>query len=235
MWHFLLMMLAPPNAGMRLAMSQSSTTLASHAFPLPSFALAFAILFGPVVSLVQKGIRRYEADPWQHCSLKPSQMQPASVGACAFLCPGASTLCKLQNRGHSLMMGALLHRSFWCDVAINWVACWIWLKSELQASCHSMSLSDLLMAHSNWFGEQSSLPIWTFKMSFFFVDRINFWCSTVWRSIFRRCNLSFTSSLSVTEPRRGSTLGDAVPNIPWCWFSWKGLKSPHLFLLFANT
>ena len=33
------------------------------------------------------------------------------------------------------------------------------LKSELQASCHSMSLSELLTAHSTRFGEQSSLLI----------------------------------------------------------------------------
>ena len=105
MWHFLLMMLAPPNAGMRLAMSQSSTTLASHAFSVPSFALAFAISFWPCCfpcSERHPAIRRYDADPWQHCSLKPSQMQPASVGACAFLCLGASTLCKLQSRGQAL-------------------------------------------------------------------------------------------------------------------------------------
>ena len=168
MWHFVLMMLAPPNAGMRLAMSQSSTTLASHAFSVPSFALAFAISFWPCCfpcSERHPAIRRYDADPWQHCSLKPSQMQPASVGACAFLCLGASTLCKLQSRGHSLMMEALLHRSFWCDVAISGL---LSLKSELQASCHSMSLSELLTAHSTRFGEQSSLLIWTAKMAFFF-------------------------------------------------------------------
>ena len=51
MWHFLLMMLAPPNACMRLAMSQSSTTLASHAFSASiciSFCNSFLALLFPM-------------------------------------------------------------------------------------------------------------------------------------------------------------------------------------------
>ena len=169
MWHFVLMMLAPPNAGMRLAMSQSSTTLASHAFSVPSFALAFAISFWPCCFPCSERHPSSHPQIWSRsltALLSEAKPNAASFRGClCFSVLGASTLCKLQSRGHSLMMEALLHRSFWCDVAISGL---LSLKSELQASCHSMSLSELLMAHSTRFGEQSSLLIWTAKMAFFF-------------------------------------------------------------------
>ena len=94
---------------------------------------------------------------------KCSQLPWVPVLFCA-LVPLPFASCRAEGR-HSLMMEALLHRSFWCDVAISGL---LSLKSELQVSCHSMSLSELLMAHSTRFGEQSSLLIWTAKMAFFF-------------------------------------------------------------------
>ena len=61
MWHFLSMMLAPPNACMRLAMSQSSTTLASHAFSASiciSFCNSFLALLFPLLRKASTDMRQ---------------------------------------------------------------------------------------------------------------------------------------------------------------------------------
>lgn len=117
-------------------------------FSLPSFPSAFTILslfplFGPVLSLVEKGIQRYEADPYDN-----SIQNPNAASFCGWLCFSMSCLLTLQvavqNKSQSLME-TLLYRRFWCGVtASELLQAQASLKHfEHSAWGHSMSPFDL--------------------------------------------------------------------------------------------
>ena len=171
MWHFVLMMLAPPNAGMRLAMSQSSTTLASHAFSVPSFALAFAISFWPCCFPCSERHPSSHPQIWSRsltALLSEAKPNAASFRGC--LCFSVPW-CLYPLQVAEQRAGTHWWWRHCCTEASGVMLLFpglLSLKSELQASCHSMSLSELLTAHSTRFGEQSSLLIWTAEMAFFF-------------------------------------------------------------------
>ena len=58
---------------------------------------------------------------------------------------------------------------------------------------------------------------------------------TVWQVLQAMYNLSFTSSLSVTEPRRGSILGEPGAEHPLVLIQLEGTLESTSFLLFADT
>jgi hypothetical protein len=112
MWHFLLMMLAPPNACMRLALSQSSTTLASHAFSASiciSFCNSFLALLFPLLWKASTDMRQILANS----ALCASQMQPSSVAEHKALTDDGGTVSEKEASGVWL---------FYC-LAVNCWAC----------------------------------------------------------------------------------------------------------------
>ena len=117
-------------------------------------------------------------------------------------------------------------------------ACWAWSLNFRQVAtpCHFQSFWWLTPPDSvnnpvYWYEQ----PKWHF---FSFRRRNKLWMViflTVWQVLQAMYNLSFTSSLSVTEPRRGSILGEPGAEHPLVLIQLEGTLESTSFLLFADT